>query len=259
MDCDGTILDVPRGMDKISDKTLYAIKELIKNGHLVFISSGRNKCMMPDYLKEIKDINYVTTNGAYSYLSDGTVISSHIFPKDLVKRINEYCLEKGHVCFNEAQDFVDVSDLKNPIYKEFMDGWELLTKDFKQLEEYDEYNMLMIAFNGDTSKEFYKEFGQVSDPLAQYGFNSCDLNIKGINKGTGVNDILKYFNIDKKDAYAFGDGLNDFEMLENVGNGYRMANGNIKLKEATDLVAPDVLEDGFYQIMVKEGLIKKYE
>lgn len=258
LDCDGTILDVPRRMSEVSDKTLYAIEELIKNGHLVFIASGRARCMLPQYLYDIKGINYVTTNGAYSYLNDGTEIGCHVFDPEIVKEVNDYCVKNGHVCFNEAQDFVDVSNMDSKIYKDFMDDWEMSTKQFKPYEEGNTYNMLMVAFKDEEgANKFYKKYKDITDPIPQNGCNSCDLNIKGINKGTGVNDVLNYFNIDPKDAYAFGDGLNDYEMLEKAFNGYRMKNGHIKLKEATDLEAPDVLDDGFYQIMVKEGLIKE--
>ena len=65
------------------------------------------------------------------------------------------------------------------------------------------------------------------------------------------------FNINKKNAYAFGDGLNDIEMMQEVYNSYAMDNACMKLKQVSRFVAPDVLEDGFYQVMLKEGLIKE--
>lgn len=258
LDCDGTIIDVPRGLTRISDNTIYAIKELVNNGHLVFITSGRARCLLPDYIKEIEGINYITTNGAYSYLNDGTLIANHVFPNSLIKKINKYCNDNGLIYFDEGQHIIHVVDLNDPLFMDFVNNWKVSLDAFGEYEEGHSYNMMMIAFKDENSaNKFYEEFKDETDAYPQYGFNSCDLNYKGVNKGTGVKDVLEYFNIDKDDAYAFGDGLNDYQMLMSVTNGYMMANGNIKLKEATSLTAPDVLEDGFYQIMVKEGLIKE--
>ena len=55
---------------------------------------------------------------------------------------------------------------------------------------------------------------------------------------------------DIKDVVAFGDGFNDYEMLQSVGKGYVMGNAHYKLKEA--LPRNEVIENNN-----EDGVAKK--
>ena len=55
---------------------------------------------------------------------------------------------------------------------------------------------------------------------------------KGISKGNAIKDILlPKFKITPEEVISFGDGLNDYEMLDIVGEGLLMGNCNPRLKE----------------------------
>ena len=55
---------------------------------------------------------------------------------------------------------------------------------------------------------------------------------KGISKGSAITDILlPKFGIETEEVISFGDGLNDYEMLDVVGEGLLMGNCNPRLKE----------------------------
>ena len=101
-----------------------------------------------------------------------------------------------------------------------------------------------------------KELGQYV-PLARHNkFMSYDVNIVGINKGVGAKRVMDYLNIDVKDSYCFGDGINDLEMLQAVGHPVMMANADDRLKKYNFERADDVLNDGFYHYLVDNKLIK---
>ena len=95
-------------------------------------------------------------------------------------------------------------------------------------------------------------FKNQADITNQYGFISVDINRLGANKGNAIKRLLKHLDISYKDAYAFGDGLNDIEMMEAVYNSYAMDNACERLKEVAD-----VLNDGFYKTMLKEKLVNE--
>ncbi len=57
------------------------------------------------------------------------------------------------------------------------------------------------------------------------------------------------------DAVAFGDGLNDVEMLKAVGIGVAMGNGHEKAKAVADVIAAHVDEDGIYKVMKELEII----
>ncbi|MGL5984195.1 MAG: HAD family hydrolase, partial [Cetobacterium sp.] len=54
---------------------------------------------------------------------------------------------------------------------------------------------------------------------------------EGVSKATAIEEVLKREGIDIQDTIAFGDGLNDLEMLSFVGKGFVMGNGSPRLKE----------------------------
>lgn len=74
-------------------------------------------------------------------------------------------------------------------------------------------------------------------------------------KGTGVEKVLAYFHLDKKDAVAFGDGNNDIALLQAVGTGVAMGNASHALKEIADDICASVTEDGIYHYCKEKHLI----
>ncbi|MDR3242184.1 MAG: Cof-type HAD-IIB family hydrolase [Lactobacillaceae bacterium] len=65
----------------------------------------------------------------------------------------------------------------------------------------------------------------------------------GVSKDTGLDILSKSFSIAKDDIYAFGDEMNDFEMIDFATHGVVMANGNQDLKAIADDVTMYSNED----------------
>ena len=51
------------------------------------------------------------------------------------------------------------------------------------------------------------------------------------SKATGIRKTIDYLGFSIQDTYAFGDGLNDMEMLKEVGTGVAMGNAHPLLKK----------------------------
>jgi hydroxymethylpyrimidine pyrophosphatase-like HAD family hydrolase len=66
---------------------------------------------------------------------------------------------------------------------------------------------------------------------------------------------MDYLHLSKEDVIAFGDGPNDFEMIEFAGTGVAMGNASDDLKELADYITDAVNEDGVYNGMRHFGLI----
>ena len=82
-----------------------------------------------------------------------------------------------------------------------------------------------------------------------------ELISKTDNKATGIQHAIDYLNIDIKDTIAFGDSMNDYEMIDFVDHGVVMANGSTKLKEIASSICKSVEEDGVYDGFVNLGII----
>lgn len=71
-----------------------------------------------------------------------------------------------------------------------------------------------------------------------------DVYREGFTKGTACEYLYKKLEIKKENSYAFGDGINDKEMLELVGHGIAMGNGLEEIKKIAHYVTDTVDNDG---------------
>lgn len=254
-DIDGTILDGSRGMPNISEKTKYAFEELKKDSY-VFISSGRCKGLLSEQVKQLKPNGFILCNGAYSEF-EGQEIYSLSFTEKVVDKIKEVSLKYNGFYILETLDEMFVDSLESDAFKAFMSGWGVALSGFKQIKSDDNYHIAMIGFlNYDNYDLVEKELSDYVDLAAHHGFSSFDVNIENINKGYGVKRVLEYLNIPRDNAYCFGDGINDLEMLYEVGHPIIMANADEKIKGLGFDETDDVLDDGLYNYLVSHKLIK---
>ena len=94
--------------------------------------------------------------------------------------------------------------------------------------------------------------------LASYNMpdeNNGEISLSGITKSYGMQKMLDFLHVDRKDTIAFGDGYNDLEMLQFVENGVAMGNAVDDLKAVADYVTDSVDQDGIYKAMKELGLI----
>lgn len=107
---------------------------------------------------------------------------------------------------------------------------------------------------------FYKENQIVLDlpdtlKTVRWHESGADILVKEASKARGITQVLDRLGIQADEAMAFGDGLNDIEMLQEVGFGVAMGNGYDSLKQVADFVCPRHDEDGIYQGLKTLGVI----
>ncbi|MDQ0914621.1 hydroxymethylpyrimidine pyrophosphatase-like HAD family hydrolase [Paenibacillus sp. V4I5] len=89
-------------------------------------------------------------------------------------------------------------------------------------------------------------------------FHSYVMNIlekQVVSKSEAIKKVLDYYNIAVSNSIAFGDGGNDLDMLEFVGLGIAMGNGEERLKQMADFVTKKASEDGIHYALTKFGVI----
>ncbi|MNP53580.1 putative phosphatase [compost metagenome] len=76
-----------------------------------------------------------------------------------------------------------------------------------------------------------------------------------VSKSTAIKKVLDYLEIDKSEAIAFGDGGNDLDMLEYVGLGIAMGNGENLLKQKANFITRRASEGGISYALKIFGVI----
>ena len=92
-------------------------------------------------------------------------------------------------------------------------------------------------------------FGYVVNYDEHGSENAFELYSPTISKAVGIQKVLEYYNLTKDDTYAFGDGINDLEMIQYCHVGVAMGNAVKELKDVADLICRRIDEDGLARIL----------
>jgi Cof subfamily protein (haloacid dehalogenase superfamily) len=102
--------------------------------------------------------------------------------------------------------------------------------------------------------EINKRYGSDKVAVKTWGADSPVIEVApaGVSKTTGLDFLRHVYNIEKDDIYAFGDEMNDFEMIDYATHGVVMKNGNPALKAiADDMTDFTNDEDGLAKYLIK--------
>lgn len=239
VDLDGSLLN-RRG--QLSDRTIEYVKNLTAIGHEVIITTGRPFIGAIEFYYQL-DLKgpIITDNGAFiSNPSD-----KNFKP---IKMIMD--LEDSHNLFKLVKD-ITISALYNVdshvyVYKlderlswlfHTASGAQIVETEFDKvnasptgiiytiLEEHQAFFETII--NNHFNKITYRLWG-IRDGIALY-----EVYVKNNTKGNAIEKVIDFFKVNRDYTIAFGDDLNDFDMLKTVGHGVAMLNAKNGLEMAT--------------------------
>ena len=72
--------------------------------------------------------------------------------------------------------------------------------------------------------------------FAPSGSAWIDAMQRGVSKASGIQQLMDHYGIDADEVMAFGDSMNDYEIIRLVGQGCAMANGRPALRAVADRV-----------------------
>lgn len=249
-DIDGTILDAVGGIHHIRENVRNAMKKLQAEGNLLFIATGRPYAFLQKEILNFGFDGFIMNNGAVVLSGDKIIFEQPLEKDDVQKVIDiatsdnvEYLLEsfpysyckKNFSAFENFFNRIDAN--KTKITHDFdldkisVSKIECLTErtDTKNVEQTYEKILALPGFTG------------WADP---FHFKTLEIYSDKVSKATGIMKVLEYFNIPVEKSFAFGDGINDYEMVAAVGTGFAMATGAEDFKRAAKYVVPSVHEDG---------------
>lgn len=269
LDIDGT-LTMP-GSNLPPDSALHAIWRAQEKGNLVFLCTGRNYAMLEPLLKYHFD-GIVGSSGGYVECK-GRVICDKPMAQEQKRRALAL-LEDNHIFYTIESKEGSYTDER---FKEFLrrnagEGsnsemlrWrEQIEKSLNILpiEEYKRepvYKIVIVSQKREPVETIRADLGaeyhvciQDSDP---YGFTNGELMRSDFDKGTGILNICEYLGIPVEQTVAFGDSMNDIEMMETAALSICMGNGSETLKEMADDVCGAVEEGGLLSAFEKHGLV----
>lgn len=240
-DIDGTLVSFKT--HTIPQSTCNAINNLKANGHKVFIATGRPKLLINN-LGDLDFDGFVTMNGAHCYTANHQDIYRGTIPSEDIKRLINYCSTHDFpfLCVSDKDWFITHS---NDAVQEICQLINIKTPPFASIETALDREILemMGYFPRETDEEIFNGVLTHCDTVRWHSLFT-DIVKKGINKSTGIDEVIRFFGFKLEDTIAFGDGGNDIPMLKHAGIGIAMGNASTKVQAAADYVTTSVDDNG---------------
>lgn len=246
-DLDMTLLDHKTG--QITPSALRAV-ELLRKRHKIVLATGRN--MDNYYSRKYRDIlnpdGIVHMNGTKITAGD-TLLYEHTFDPGLLKELLTYCDRQGFAIgvtvgnddFYIHPEVVEESDRIH---------WGISGRRFGDPGQLFNMKIRTLAFVGNEQQaaQIEKDFPMLRLPLFA-GKHGADVIEKGHSKADGLRLLASYFGEDPslKDTAAFGDSMNDIEIIQAAGTGIAMGNAVKKLKDCADFITDSIEQDGIWK------------
>ena len=254
-DIDGTLWD---SHFVIPESTKDAIRQFRAGGNLAFICSGRARGNI--VAKELHDIGFdgvLAACGNHVELN-GKVLYERLLTDEQVKKCISVAEQTGMpiVLEGPGTHWISEKGFENDPYIEYL--YDMLGDHARVLKGY-ETDMRVNKFSADVWEyvdyELIKhELGAFMDFIEHDGV-VVEFIPKGTSKATGIKWLCEYLKVSSEDTYAFGDSINDKDMLEFVGHGVCIGNGTEAAKAVAEYITTDIHDNGIYNAMKHYNLI----
>lgn len=266
-DLDGSLLNK---QGQLTEKTIRVLNTLTKDGHTVVIATGRPfEGAIPKYQQIGLDTALITDNGGSitnpsdtSFATQKTYLPLPIV-HELFKNTKQYIVSaffsENHIVYaykydKKLEEYFSGMSSDRIVECEFSDltiaptGLVYLidSKYMKDLENYVDSEL------GNTLS--HRLWG------VDNGYALYEIYLKHISKSSALNYLLDYYGIKKEQLIAFGDGINDVEMIRDAHLGVAMINGVDEVKAVCkDMTKDSHDEDGIANYLINYFNMKDEE
>ena len=260
-DMDGTLLDENGNLPQGFEETMAELKA---RGVIFAPASGRQyNSLLGSFPAYKDDFIFISENGTM-VKQRGEEIFSCAMPRQRALQVARegMAYTKGYVVASGKKvSYV----LKEHMVKEFTDELGIYFSHTEKLNSFDEVvddEFIKVSFfdpEGKASQSLYPFLKRYDGPLQVVLASAywVDVINFGINKGLAVQNIQKRLHIAPNECAAFGDYMNDAEMMSSVYYSYAMANAHPKVKELARFEAKSNAEYGVIKAineMIEKGL-----
>ncbi len=269
-DIDGTLINFD---GELPQSAVKALKAAQANGHKIFICTGRSKCQIEERLLDIGFDGIVAAAGAYTEYHGNVVHTEYMKPSTL-KKLLDFFDKNNMVYMLQCSDkIISSTESLEVMRRTFMEKLKTKPKSIDkifagQLEDNDLSSHYDVYDNAEKACYYLADipFDEIEQTLADdfdvtatsfkdSNDSSGEISQKDVTKAYGMQKIIDYLDSSAENTVAFGDGPNDFEMLEFANIGVAMGNASPELKKKADMVTTKITEDGIYNGMKELGLI----
>ena len=233
-DMDGTLLN---GNHVVGEFTRETLEKLARKGVDIVLATGRGYVDVAAQLNnmDIENAAMVTSNGAEVHDLKGNLIYSNYLPEDLAFAVMQESFDDKNICLNSYQgdDWFINTEVPSLAKYHKDSGFSYQVVDFAQHHGRNTQKVFFIGRSLEhlmpLEQRLQAKFGDRATII--YSTPTClEVMNKNVSKATALAELVAHKDYELRDCIAFGDGLNDVEMLSEVGKGLVMGNADPRLK-----------------------------
>ena len=269
-DIDGT-LAYPRQLPP--ESVVAAIQKARRQGHKVFISTGRTWDSIPQAIADIGFDGGIYSAGGIVMLGRN-ILAQHYMSNQTVQAIlallkeksvfyvletfdGRFHSENGHIILAEA-DLANVTAEMQQLTSDI-----LLDPTARPLADYSGQSIFKIAYHSadpGITELLTRDLDGIAkivqfDNIPGLPITIGEISDLNVNKGHAMMDVCHHYGMTADDCIAFGDSRNDSEIILAAGLGIAMGNADDELKDIADLVCDRCENDGIAKALHDLGLI----
>lgn len=237
-DMDGTLLDED---SQVPEETFDLIRRLGEKGVRFVASSGRRYDTLRWFFEPVADqIDYVASLGTQVY-ADGRLLDREVFSTLSIVRLFETCqmFDCLHLALYDAHHAYllnDQSAYQRELDKDLPDAIRVFDPPSPDV------SIIKAAVCCDRPDQIMDMAYVLERELSEWftflpsGSRWIDVTPRRVSKATGLEQVMRYWGIDRDEVMAFGDSMNDYAMLRFVGHPYVMANARYAVKQVAQHV-----------------------
>lgn len=249
-DLDGTALNNNKD---ISEETIEAFKKCREKGIHVAIATARYIVGASYYAKKLHADFQILTDGTLVY-QDGRLIYSRTMTIDMTNNIINELKKYGYTShiaiptttalYRYPNDELDYSNKSNNIKCDHSPGLYFdIDKPFSE-----EACKIVAHISNDNDAKAIAEKCRC-EYFHYRGETTYTFFHKKASKLDAISHLAAHLGISLADIYAFGDDINDIEMIEHCGYGIAMENALDIVKEKADFVTASNEENGVAKVL----------
>ncbi len=253
-DIDGTIFSPETG---VTEKTKEAVRLLKENGIVPVICTGRSRALIFESLLEVGFDDIVAGAGTYVEVGGKTIYKVSM-ENDRTDKMITAMLENGFFPIAEGhENLYYMEENVSPEYKEVFKMFYNELSDVMKPIIMGQTKAAKVSgqFTPESNTQAMIDLFQDEYAIVDHRGILLEFIPKGYSKALGIEKFLEYTGIKRENTYAFGDSMNDKEMIEYVAHGVAMGNGSEELKALSEYVTKSIDEDGVYYGLKHYGLI----
>lgn len=251
-DVDGTLYSEVDRLIPISTKV--AIKRLQEEGIKVVVATGRPHHLCEELVSLGID-TLISSNGAL-VKNQSEVIYKSVISQKTVHELSSFAELHGHGIsyFTDSISMNGIGVEEKRVRNALEETLGLVNYPSKLTTLPEEIYCLCLYADESEAEKYIDNFPQLQF-VRFHGYVMNVLETQIVSKSQAIKEVLDYYKIDVCNSIAFGDGGNDLDMLEFVGLGIAMGNGDEKLKQKADFVTKKASEDGIHYALTQFGII----